>query len=231
MKRLWLSIGKIFIFLLLLEFPNTVSAWYDETHLAIARAAGYEKWYNAAGADIARIKAGRIEDGNHFVNNPPDAAVSPRMVLDQVKRYDQTDESGHLYGAVVASMRNYVAEKKTGRYTQYHLAYCAHYAGDLSMPLHNIAYDSFNQTHHGAIDGTVNDEVLGNFEKIMIYPIQIKSEEDLVREIARIANLTLKLGYQLESEGRLLTREEAYVQLGHSASLLKAILDYTKAAT
>lgn len=28
-------------------------AWMDETHLAIAKAAGYAKWYNAAAADIS----------------------------------------------------------------------------------------------------------------------------------------------------------------------------------
>lgn len=28
-------------------------AWYDKTHLAVAKAAGYPQWYNAAGADIA----------------------------------------------------------------------------------------------------------------------------------------------------------------------------------
>ena len=47
-------------------------------------------------------------------------------------------------------------------------------------------------------------------------------------EIARIANLSLILGYQIESEGRLLTKEEAYAQLSHSASLFKAILEYSK---
>jgi hypothetical protein len=49
-----------------------------------------------------------------------------------------------------------------------------------------------------------------------------------VREIARIANLSMKLGYQLEAENRMLTKEEAYVQLGQSASLLRAILDYAR---
>lgn len=56
----------------------------------------------------------------------------------------------------------------------------------------------------------------------------IKSEDDLVREIARIANLSMKLGYQLEAENRMLSKEEASVQLGHSASLLKAISDLSK---
>jgi hypothetical protein len=38
----------------------------------------------------------------------------------------------------------------------------------------------------------------------------------------------MKLGYRLEAENRMLTKEESYVQLGHSASLLKAILDYAR---
>jgi len=78
------------------------------------------------------------------------------------------------------------------------------------------------------MDGIVNDEVLDHLERIKIYPIQIKSEDDLVREIVRIANLSMKLGYQLEAENRMLTKKEAYVQLGYSASLLKAILEYVK---
>ena len=116
--------------------------------------------------------------------------------------------------------------RRKGNMREYHLAYCAHYVGDLSMPLHNTLYNSFNRQHHTAMDGIVDDEVLNHLERIKIYPIQIKSEDDLVREIARIANLSMKLGYQLEKENRMLSKEEAYVQLGHSASLLKAILEY-----
>ena len=96
------------------------------------------------------------------------------------------------------------------------------------MPLHNTAYDAFNRQHHTAMDGIVNDEVLDRLERIKVYPIVIRSEDDLVREIARIANLSMKLGYQLETENRMLSKEEAYVQLRHSASLLKGILDYLR---
>ena len=67
-----------------------------------------------------------------------------------------------------------------------------------------------------------------NLNRIKIYPIKIASEDDLVREIARIANLAMNLGYQLEKENRPLTKEEAYIQLGHSASLLKGILGFEK---
>ena len=38
----------------------------------------------------------------------------------------------------------------------------------------------------------------------------------------------MALGYRLEDENRVLTREEAYQQLGHSASLFKGILEYAK---
>ncbi|MGA2732840.1 MAG: hypothetical protein ABSG35_09625 [Syntrophobacteraceae bacterium] len=214
---------------LFLSFPNISLAWHDETHLAIAKAAGYQKWYNAAGADIAKIKAGDKEGYNHYSNNPPDTLVTPKMVLDQVNRYnDPTDEDGHLYGAIIASLRDYRSAKAEGKYAEYHMAYCAHYVGDLSMPLHNTLFNEFNRQHHAAMDGIVEDEVLNHLERIKIYPIQIKSEDDLVREIARIANLSMKLGYRLEAENRMLTKEEAYIQLGHSASLLKAILDYTR---
>jgi hypothetical protein len=72
----------------------------------------------------------------------------------------------------------------------------------------------------------VNDEVLDNLDKIKVYPIEIKTEQDLAKEIARIANLSLVLGYKLEDESRVLTKEEAYQQLSHSASLMKAVLGY-----
>ena len=74
----------------------------------------------------------------------------------------------------------------------------------------------------------VNDGILDNLEAIKVYPIEIKTEEDLAREIARIANLSLALGYKLEDEGRILSREEAYQQISHSASLFRAVLRYVE---
>jgi hypothetical protein len=214
---------------LFLSLPSLSQAWYDNTHLAIAKAAGYPQWYNAAGPDIAKIKAGDKENRNHYSNNPPGLVITPQMIHDQVARYDDPrDEKGHLYGAIVASLRDYRSVKATGKYAVYYLAYCLHYVGDLSMPLHNTLYNSFNRQNDAAMDGVVDDEVLDKLELIKIYPIQIQSEDDLIKEIARVANLSMKLGYQLETEKRNLTKEEAYMQLGHSASLFKAILDYIR---
>jgi hypothetical protein len=121
-----------------------------------------------------------------------------------VQSSDQSGNTGHT--------------TQTGKYAEYHLAYCAHYVGDLSQPLHNTLYNNYNRKNHTDTDGVINDEVLDNLSKIKIYPIDIQSEEDLAREVARIATMSLKLGYQLEKEGRMLSRQEAYQQIGHSAS-------------
>jgi hypothetical protein len=225
---------KSFIILLILFVFNldTASGWYDETHLAIAKAAGYSKWYNAAGADITKIKAGSIEFYNHYFDNNNDIEVTPEMVMSQISKYNKpSDKEGHLYGAIIASLREYKKTAEAGKYPEYHLAFCAHYVGDLSQPLHNIPYDDFNKTHHDINDGIVEAEVLKNISLIEknMYSINLRPnffEEDLSREIARIANLSRKLGHKLKTENRNMTKKEAYIQLGHSASLLRAILKY-----
>ena len=190
----------------------------------MAKAAGYPKWFNSAGPDMIRVKMGNREGHNHFVNNPRGTSISSEMVIAQVGKYNRVDPGGHLYGAIIRSTRDYVREKKEGKYAQYHLAFCAHYVGDLSQPLHNIEHTAFNRKYHRDVDGIINDEILNNLDKIKIYAIKIDSEEDLIKEVARIANLSMALGYKLQDENRLLTKDEAYVQIGHSASLFKAIL-------
>jgi hypothetical protein len=232
-KQFGCSISRSFLFLLFL--CGSAGGWYDETHLAVARAAGYLKWYNAAGADIAKLKAGDREKYNHFFNNTRNAKVTPGMVLSQVKRYDDPhDEEGHLYGAIIASLAEYRAEVARGAYAEYHLALTAHYVADLSQPFHNIPHDDFARRRHAANDGVVNAAVLDNVEGIErhMYPVSLtrdRFEEDLAREIARVANLARALGRRLRSEDRDMTAAEAYRQLGHSASLLRAILMQVKA--
>jgi hypothetical protein len=158
--------------------------------------------------------------------------VTPEMVLEQAKKYnDPNDIEGHLYGAIIASLREYAGTTIKGKYAQYHLAFCAHYVGDLSQPLHNTPYDDFNKTRHLANDGIVDDRILVNISKIKenMYPINLNPvnfEKDLAREIARIANDARGLAHKLRRENRDMTKEEAYRQLGHSASFLKAILVY-----
>ena len=221
------------LFILCLSFawsfiPDPSDAWFDETHVAIAKATGYSKWFNAVGPDMIRVKLGSKEGDNHFVNNPRGTTITPDMVMGQVKKYNTEDPAGHLYGAIIASVQAYLKDKKEGKYAEYHLAFCAHYVGDLSQPLHNIEHDIFNKIHHRDIDGIINEEILDHLDKIKIYPIRIDSEEAIAKEIARIANLSITRGYKLEDENRILTKEEAYEQIGHSVSLFKAILEYVR---
>lgn len=226
---------KIIMVLSFLFLTAQAFAWHDRTHLAIAKAAGYDMWYHCAGPDIAKVKAGNMEAYNHWFNNSAEVEIAPEMVLDQVKRYNKRskyfDPEGHLPGAIIASLRDYEKDLQSGRYAQYHLVYCAHYISDLTMPLHNITYDDYNQRHHNANDGVVESTILNETEKITqnMYPIKLSDkdfENDLAREIARIANLSRKLGYKLRAEKRDMTKQEACIQLGHSASLLKAVLQH-----
>ena len=226
---------KIMIVLCILSLASQATAWHDQTHLAICKAAGFDMWYHCAGPDIAKIKAGNIEAYNHWFNNDAEAEITPQIVFDQIEHYNKRnkilDPEGHLLGAIIASLRAYEKDLRSGKYALYHLVYCAHYISDLTMPLHNIAYDDFNEQHHNANDGVVEDTILKEPEKVTghVYPITLSKkdfEADLAREIARIANLSRILGYKLRVEKRDMTKEEAYIQLGHTASLLKAVLQH-----
>ncbi len=225
--KLRLTINTLLSFLIMFLIATPSYAWFNKTHLAIAKAAGYKNWYNAAAADIARLKAGDIENLNHYVNNRKGVTITAETVQAQVKKYDNPrDRKGHLYGALVASLRNYLEDKKQGRFLENHMAYCVHYVGDLSMPLHNTEYSPFNKKFHMEMDGVIEDEVLDNLSKIRITKITIKTEKDLLNEIAHIAGISMELGFRLDREERMMTREEAYRQVGYSASLLKAILEF-----
>ncbi len=222
-----LILNLMFQISMLLLVCGPAQAWYGKTHLAMAKAAGYRYWYNSTAADIARLKAGDIEQHNHYVNNKKGAVITTKMVKGQIKKYDSPrDRKGHLYGAIVASVRNYIENKKNARFAEDHLAYCVHYIGDLSMPLHNMEYNPFNEKYHLKMDGIVEDEILDNVSAIKIKKIKIKTEDDLIKEICQVANASMELGFRIEKEGRMMTKTEAYRQIGMSASLLKAIIEY-----
>ncbi len=228
MKRSLFCLLSVFCLLLLSFSPSR--AWFDETHVAIAKVAGFSSWFNVAGPEMVKEKMGNREGHNHFANNFRGKDVTPEIVLAQVEKYNKLDSNGHLYGAIIASVRDYQKKRATGKYAEYQMAFCAHYVGDLSQPVHNIEHNEFDFIHHKDIDGIVDEGILANLDKIKIYPITISSEAELAKEIARIANLSMALGYKLQDEFRVITKDEAYQQLSHSASLFRAILDYVKGA-
>jgi hypothetical protein len=228
---------RLTIILFLLSFSGQGLAWHDNTHLAVAKVTGYKMWYNAAAPDVAKLKADNKEAYNHWYNNNRKEEITAQIVFDQAERYNKmcecVDSEGHLYGAIIGSLRDYEKDSKSGKYGEYNLVYCEHYIGDLSMPFHNIPNDDFNKSRHAINDGIVDETVLNQLQKIEkhMYTIKLSNdhfEADLAREIARIANLSRQLGYRLSNEKRDMTPDEAYVQLGHSASLLKAVLQHYK---
>jgi len=73
MKRARLTASQLFAFLLVLSLPNLSHAWHDETHLAIGKAAGYQKWYNAAFSIMHNFAAQRQI---HFVLSQKDVSIS-----------------------------------------------------------------------------------------------------------------------------------------------------------
>ena len=222
------SLFIIILFLLFGIIPaEQARSWDDRTHLAIAKAAGYSRWYNAAGADLAKLKAGNIEAYNHYSNNPPGTVITRETVLKQAKYYDNGGHrDGHLYGAVIASVREYKKKKLEGKHADPYLDYTVHYIGDLSQPLHNTVYNDFNKKNHMTIDLMIKPEEFDKKNGIKIYPVSIKNEADFAQKIADIANISIELGYRLEKENRTLTTEEAMDQISHSSSLLKGLIEY-----
>ena len=75
--------------------------------------------------------------------------------------------------------------------------FCTNVPFFVFQPLHNIELTAYNRNYHRDVGGIINGEVLDNLEKIKTYPIKIGSEDDLAKEVARIANLSMALGYKL----------------------------------
>lgn len=229
MKRTAVLLPLVFLFIL----PAlNLYAWHDKTHIAIGKVSDYKKAYNCAAADVTKTKARLIEQLNHYYNNPKGTRIGKKLVLKQIPLYNSTkDRDGHLYGAIIASIREFERSMAAKKYAEYHLAFLCHYAGDLSQPLHNTAYDDFNRKHHIMNDGIIEKEVLENRNEIIkrMYDIEFSAnnfEDELAYRIAKIANISLKLGKKMKKENRNMTKDEAYEQIAHSASLLKAILKH-----
>jgi hypothetical protein len=206
-------------------------AWHDKTHLSVAEAAGFGLWYSSAAPDVAKSKSEfrPAEEKNHYFNNNAGKEVDEAMVMEQVGRYNKPDDvEGHLYGAIIGSVRAYQAESATGKYAEYPLVFCAHYIADLSMPLHNTSYDDFNKQRHSINDGIIESSVRNNIGFIQrnMEDITIRNESDLAREIAKVANTARNLGLIIRKEKRDMTQNEAYTQVTKSASLFRAILKY-----
>lgn len=225
-------------------------AWHDATHMAVVKAAGLDDYaYLAVGADMAKEKAGDIERGNHYCNTPRGVKITPKMVLSQVRDYNRPgDSDGHLYGAIIAALQDFMARRDSGKYAMYPFGYAAHYIGDLSMPFHNIPVDEFTRKNHAANDGIIEMNVSRNEStdaKVARLAAEIRKrmaklpsisfssdattfQREVAAEIAAMANKASVLAYSIKeaTHGRsCMTEEEAYSQLAQSARLLKGVAE------
>ncbi|MBI5055837.1 MAG: hypothetical protein HZB61_04390 [Nitrospirae bacterium] len=229
MKKNKTTLFFFYVSLLIVFNIHPAFGWDDNTHLAAAKAADYYRWYAVVGPDITKVKAGKIEMYNHFFDNDRNVEVTPKMVFEQVERYNNPEDmEGHLYGAILASLREYNKHQKDA---EYHIDFCVHYITDLSAPLHNVIYDDFNKTRHAENDGVIGGEVLDNINRLkrLMYQVDLRHdhfEDDLAKEIAVIANKARHLGHKLKKENRAMTKEEAYNQLAQSASLINTALKH-----
>ena len=223
------SVGFL-AFLLFISLFGSAVAWHDRTHIAVGTAAQFDQAYNLAAPDVAKLKAGSVEEYNHWVDHPEAIAVTKAYVKGQIQKYNagaESEKTGHLYGAIVAAVRAYQDESGAGRFATYHLVYAGHYIGDLSMPLHNIDNSLLDTLpNHFDNDHLLENEITNHIKKIKLSPMTIKNEEDLIEHIAQIATQSKDLGYKLLREKRNMTKEEAYQQISQSASLFKAVLEY-----
>ncbi len=155
------------------------------------------------------------------------------MVLDQIERYNKRnkglDEEGHLSGAIIASLRAY--EKDLARANTLFIILFTALTISAILPCRCITLPMTISISIPSRPMTASLKKPSSIrpQKIVqhMYAIKLSRDDfeaDLAREIARIANISRKLGYKLRAEKRSMTKEEAYVQLGHSASLLKAVL-------
>ena len=234
--------------LLLFILTTPCHAWHDATHMAVIEAAGLRNYsYLAVGPDMAKEKSGGHEEGNHYYGNAKGVVVTPDMVLDQVRDYNcRCGGEGHLYGAIVASLGQYMSRKSDGKYDRYPLGFAGHYIGDLSQPLHNTEYNLFNRTYHHANDDAVEgsdgeptdvkvSRIARQIEKRMkeLPPLQFPAAKEglmkfnlaLAKEIAELANSSSAMGYAMQEanpQQTRMTEDEAYRRLALSSRLLKA---------
>jgi hypothetical protein len=227
MKKVFFGFLVSFLFV---SCFSSALAWHDRTHIAVGVAAQFDQAYNLAAPDVAKLKLDTVEEYNHWVDNSETTTITKALIKGQIQKYNlgtEREKGGHLYGAIVAAVRAYQDESGVGKFATYHLAYAGHYIGDLSMPLHNIDNTLLDTLpNHYENDHIVENEITTNMDKIKLFPMAIKNEDDLIQNIALIATKSKDLGYKLLKEKRNMTKEEAYQQISQSASLFKAVLEY-----
>lgn len=227
---------------MLLPVPRAL-AWTDQAHMAVGAAAGFTNFHNCVGPDVSHIvaKINGLEQTDfqgHFFNAPGDYEITAADVYAQLQKIGKSSEEcpeGCILGGILHSVRQCREATERGDFDEYYYAVLLHYIGDLSQPLHVSPYDDFNQSHHFACDNiltasTAQYPVLDAIQlasKLTVdEEFHVNSEEELVDAIVTLARQSQELANTIRREDRVITQEEALLQVSRAATLSRALLHY-----
>lgn len=232
------------LLLILYILPVTPAmAWTDEAHMAVGLAAGYRNFQNCPSPDLSHAVAEingltQTDAQAHFLNFPADREITADDVYAQLEDLGKSREDcpdGYLFGAILHTVRLAKEKTQSGAYDEEYYAVLLHYLADISQPLHVSPFDDFNQKNHLACDDILADKEAQYpvFTAMMVAgsltvddELRFETEEELVDAVVTLAKQAQELAGTIRKEDRIITREEAVLQLSRSATLSKAVLRY-----
>jgi hypothetical protein len=236
----WSSLAHIFIAREAgLPHPET-ACFPDEMRLEQTTLFSPFHWHNAAPDTV--VDAAYIED----LKVDPEKYVKKSAPKGKTISLKVPPASGVLYWRIV-ELYDSLQGKKGWQY-DFYLGQIAHFVADLSAPLHNfphgddpasdgLVYEEmglWNAARHGAFDAALNSFIAGLPQKEeefrrLLTPVKVTNREELKREVAKVANASIRLANRCYRENqRPMTPEEALKQAALSVSLLKAVMKGNK---
>lgn len=229
------------IFSIVFAIPMSAYAWTDQTHMAIARAAGLKGFHNACAADVSHtiayvMKLHVSESAAHYFDaSEPPSRTDVEKQLTLIGKSKKKSPNGYLLGAIIHMTREAKKATAAGKFDDYHYAILAHYVGDLAQPLHVSVYDSFSRKNHKKTDMILDDKnavwdidgAITLSRKLKVDDtIHFTTEDDIIEHMLLIANESYELGNNLRRENRLMTKDEAMQRASSAAGFLRALIKY-----
>lgn len=216
--------------------PNPeIACFPDEMRQEQITLFGPFHWHNAAPDTV--VDAAYIED----LKVEPEKYVKKSAPKGKTISLKVPPATGVLYWKIV-DLYDSLQGKKGWQY-DFYLGQIAHFVADLSAPLHNFPHGKdpasdgevypeigqWSADRHGAYDNALNSWIDGSPQKEadfrrLLTSVKVTNREDLKREVAKIANASIRLANKCYRENKPnMTQEEALKQAALSVSLLKAI--------
>lgn len=221
--------------------PQQADAWTDQTHMAIALAAGLKSFNNACAPDISHAVAKlnnlpKTDSQAHFFDaNRPITKKDVYDQLDQIGQQRSDGNEGYVLGEILHVVREAKERTAEGKFDDYYYDVLAHYVGDMSQPLHMTIYDAYNRSHHLKTDMILDrQDVKYDVDGAEIIAKELKvnknvvfhNEDEIVNALVILANQSHNLATQLRKENRMITQQEAITQASRAATVLHALLVY-----